>query len=145
MVVGNVDTATNLLTVSRGAFATTAAAHGAVAITQTGDNDNDGVVNARDTCINGSPSDAPQLFPGPSGQDTSTLQATAGTSTITVGDTTGFSESSPIVIGALNDGLGGRETVRYINAGGVTPTTLTFSPPLTNTHAAGTNVRPVAT
>src|SRR5439155_2494870 len=62
MVVGNVDTSTNLLTVSRGAFATTAAAHNAtVPITQTGDNDNDGVVNARDTCINGSPSDAPQL------------------------------------------------------------------------------------
>jgi len=144
MVVGNVDTATNLLTVSRGAFATTAAAHGAVAITQTGDNDNDGVVNARDTCINGSPSDAPQLFPGPSGQDTLTLQANANTNTITVGDTTGFSESSPIVIGALNDGLGGRETVRYINAGGVTPTTLTFSPPLTNTHAANTNVAQIA-
>src|SRR5207244_752904 len=35
MVVGNVDTSTNLLTVSRGAFATTAAAHNAtVAITQ---------------------------------------------------------------------------------------------------------------
>jgi len=105
----------------------------------TADVDSDGVVNAHDTCIGGA--NPPQVFAGPSGQDTTTVPANAGDSAI-VASGAGFTEGSPIVIGLPGDGKGGRETLRYITALG--PGTISFTPPLSYGHLAGTNVAQVA-
>jgi hypothetical protein len=103
------------------------------------DDDDDGVVNSRDTCIGGF--NPPTGFPGPAGQDTMTVAVGAGASTITVGSTAGFTVGSPIMIG-WPAGFGTRETLRYIT--GIGPNTIAFSPPVSRDHPAGTDVRQVA-
>jgi Thrombospondin type 3 repeat len=101
----------------------------------TADADGDGVVNARDTCINGA--NLPFVFPGPNGADTLTVNANASTTTIAVDSTLGFTQGSPIVIG---DPL---ESLRYI-VGSPTATTISFTPALTNAHQVGDPVAQVS-
>jgi hypothetical protein len=107
------------------------------------DADQDGVVNARDTCLfvnssvalnPGSHGNPPKTFLGPSGQDTISLQNDADT--ITVGSATGFVQGSPIVITSP------LETVRYITA--ISGNIIDFTPALSGiNHGAGDPVAQV--
>ena len=103
------------------------------ACSATVDDDGDGVVNARDTCQGGA--NPPALFTGASGADTLSVAAGAGATSITVGDVTGFSVFSPIVI---NSPL---ETVRYIT--NIVSNTLSLDTALSAAHGIGDPVAQV--
>jgi hypothetical protein len=112
------------------------------------DPDNDGWVNTNDTCVGIPVSGFEPMGPNPStqfttngnGRTTTTANAGAGATSIIVGNTSGFTPGSPILIGALGSGA---ETIRYIASGGVAATTITFSPGLTAAHNSGTAVAQV--
>ena len=97
----------------------------------TADNDGDGVVNATDTCINGT--NPPTVFAG----TTLTAPANAGDSTIIVGGSgVTVTVGSPIVI---NSPL---ETLRYVTS--QVGNAVTFTPPLSFDHSVGDPVAQVA-
>src|SRR4029453_13278021 len=109
------------------------------------DDDFDGVVNARDSCISGMnpPITFPDLAP-PGGAEPGsailTASANSGATQITVDNTSGFVNAQPIVIGSP------LETVRYINPSGINDfgNTIQFSPPLISAHPAGAPVAQVS-
>src|SRR5438132_8532923 len=83
----------------------------------TADADSDGVVNANDTCRDGT--NPPFAFLAGPGSSVLTAPAHSGDSTIITGSTSGFTMGQPIIISSPN------ETLRYITATG--PGTITFT------------------
>ncbi len=100
----------------------------------TTDDDGDLMANSRDTCRAGS--NPPTYFAGPSGADTLASLATAGSTSITVVDPTGFTQNSMIRIQSPD------ERVRWIT--NIVGNTLSLNEALSSAHAAGAAVQQVS-